>query len=296
MSQAHPETPQRVADLARRDWTTKLADCYAKLDPSTPLDYRALATLLASEWSSDPPKRIGLAGGQGAGKSTLSRLIEAACASFGVRVCVLGLDDFYFSRAHRKSLAEEIHPLLETRGPPGTHDISRCRDAISQLLLSGEVELPVFDKGLDDLAGVRRVRGPFDLILLEGWCVGALSVDEASLAEPINPLEASQDGEGRWRRYVNRRLAGAYAATWDELEDIVYLRVPNLEAVRRWRLQQERSRPEDRRIGSEAVDAFVQHFERVTLSMMETLAEHANPRVDLAEDHSISSVVFRSSD
>ena len=95
---------------------------------------------------------------------------------------------------------------------------------------------------------------------------------------------------------MNRRLAGAYAATWDELEDIVYLRVPNLEAVRRWRLQQERSRPEDRRIGSEAVDAFVQHFERVTLSMMETLAEHANPRVDLAEDHSISSVVFRSSD
>ncbi len=33
---------------------------------------------------------------------------------------VLSLDDFYYARRDREALAREIHPLLRSRGVPGT--------------------------------------------------------------------------------------------------------------------------------------------------------------------------------
>jgi len=283
----------KVASLGGREVTPALTECLADLDPSSPIDYRELAALLACEWASEAPKCVGLAGGQGAGKSTLGRLIESACASLGLRVCVLSLDDFYLSRRSRKALARSVQPLLETRGPPGTHDILRCREAMHRLGQPGEVSLPIFDKGLDEPVGTRRVRGPFDLVLLEGWCVGAAPVDEASLGDPINALEREQDVDAIWRRYVNAQLGEAYGATWEELDYLVYLRVPDLAAVRRWRLQQEDALPEYQRLGSEAVALFVQYYERITRSMMVSLPERADLTVELADDHSIAAMSFR---
>ena len=255
--------PFKVAGLAGREVTPSLSACFSDLDPLSPIDYRELAALLACEWIAHTPSIIGLAGGQGAGKSTLGRLIEAACRSVDLRVCVLSLDDFYLPRADRMALAARIHPLFGTRGPPGTHDILLCREAMRQLRRPAEVSLPVFDKGLDERVGTRRVQGPFDLVLLEGWCVGAAPVDEKSLAEPINSLERDRDADATWRRYVNAQLGEAYAEAWRELDYLAYLRVPGLAAVRLWRLQQEDARPEHQRLGFEAIDLFVQHYERV---------------------------------
>ena len=286
----------RIVRLAGREVTSGMAGCVAKLDPSSPLDYRELAGLLANEWAPRPPGLVGLAGGQGAGKSTLSRLIGLACEDFGVRVCVLSLDDFYFPLSTRRALAERVHPLLETRGPPGTHDLEECREIIARLqqLRSGEtLELPVFDKGIDDRRGGRMVEGPFDLVLLEGWCVGAPPESEAALATPINSLEREADAEGIWRRWVNAELAGAYAQTWELIDYLVFLRVPNLAAVRRWRLDQEGQRPESQRIDSDAVDRFVEYFERTTLSMDGFIPGEADLTVQLAEDHSVSALKFR---
>jgi len=42
----------------------------------------------------------------------------------GDGVEVLSLDDFYLGHAARLQLARDIHPLLATRGVPGTHDIA----------------------------------------------------------------------------------------------------------------------------------------------------------------------------
>lgn len=294
MNASSERAPLTVARLAGREKTPGLSACLSHLDPSAPIDYRELAALLACEWIRDAPKRVGLAGGQGAGKSTLGPLIESACASVGLRVCVLSLDDFYLSRTSRMTLASKVHPLLETRGPPGTHDILRCREVMDRLGQPGEIRLPVFDKGLDEPVGTRRVRGPFDLVLLEGWCVGATPVAPASLADPINALERERDADAIWRRHVNTQLGEGYAKTWDELDYLVYLRVPDLAAVRRWRLAQEDSLPEHQRLGSEAVDLFVQHYERITRSMMTSLPGRADLTVDLADDHSIAVMAFRS--
>ncbi|HIF91807.1 MAG: hypothetical protein ABGX04_03915 [Myxococcales bacterium] len=282
----------RIAQLAGREETPALEERLAKLDPSAPSDYREIAALLASEWSLDPPTFVGLSGGQGAGKSTLSRLIAAACEDAGLRTCVLSLDDFYYPLSARRRLASEIHPLLETRGPPGTHDLIECRDAMRALRQDEAVLLPVFDKGLDDRKMKRLVRGPFDLVLLEGWCVGAVPESESGLDPAMNSLEEEEDQDGVWRRYVNAQLAGIYGEVGQMLDYLIFLRVPDLVAVRRWRLEQEMERTPKQRHDREAIDRFVQYFERTTRSMDQTVPGRADLVVGLSSDHSVFGVTF----
>lgn len=269
----------------------EIAACRATLDSDAPKDYQALSARLALYWSRNRsrrcPARIGIAGGQGAGKSTLSQLISDACKFFGLRVCVLGLDDFYLTKAERRALAVDIHPLLETRGAPGTHDLGWCRRAVEGVCAPGRMELPRFDKGQDDRAETVWVEGPFDLVLLEGWCIGAAPVSDGALVNPVNELERIQDAEGRWRKLVNERLGDEYAALWNLLDEIIFLEVPGLEAVRRWRLKQEESRPQARRLDAEAVAAFVEFYERITCEMLERMPARADWVVSLGEDHSV---------
>jgi D-glycerate 3-kinase len=270
-----------------------LLACLATLDRGQPADLRGLAAALAQAWRAKRLRRVGLSGGQGAGKSTLARLLETACAQLGLRVCALSLDDYYLPRAERLALALRVHPLFETRGPPGTHDVALCRAHVRALGEPGELEIPVFDKGRDDRVGTRRVSGPFDLVVLEGWCVGASPLGVGSLAVPVNALERDEDPEGIWRRYQDAELARGYAALWAELEALAFLRVPDLACVRRWRLAQESERSVDRRLDAAAIDRFVAHYERITLELMARLPERAEWTIDLAPDHSIASIVRR---
>ncbi|MBW2500155.1 MAG: hypothetical protein JRF61_22965 [Deltaproteobacteria bacterium] len=277
----------RIAELAGREVTPALVRLVEALDVEAPSDYRELAALLALAWSEAPPRRVGLGGGQGAGKSTLARLVAEACTRLGISTCVLGLDDFYLDRSARRRLAESTHPLLETRGPPGTHDVALLRETLQSLERPQEVEIPTFDKGLDDRAGGRRVGGPFDLVVLEGWCVGAAPLDPNSLATPCNALEAREDPTGQWRRFMAAQLAELYAPLWEEIEAWVMLGVPDLESVRRWRAQQEAALPSDRRMDAEALERFVQHFERVTLSMLSQPRRPGEITIGLGPDHRI---------
>ena len=107
-------------------------------------------------------------------------------------------------------------------------------------------------------------------------------------------LERERDPSAIWRRYVNAQLGQAYAETWRALDYLVYLRVPDLAAIRRWRLEQEDSLPAMQRLGSEAIERFVQHYERITLAMMDSLPSRADLTVELADDHSIAALAFRS--
>jgi D-glycerate 3-kinase len=280
----------RLAELAGIEANDQLRACHAALDPAAPPDYRELAALLACDWQTKQPYAVGLAGGQGAGKTTLGRLIESACAHFDLRVCVLSLDDFYLQKAERRQLAERVHPLLETRGPPGSHDMALCARSLHALGRSGEIQLPVFDKGLDDRSGLRKLRGPFDLVILEGWCVGARAVAEVELDAPINSLEAEHDADGAWRRFTNQALAEQYAPVWDALEAMVFVRVPSLDAVRRWRLQQEQARPIERRMDSAQIERFVAHYERITRAMIRELPATADWLVTLDEAHGVTSL------
>lgn len=262
-------------------------------DSDLPRDFRELAVLLAERFRAAGLRRIGLAGGQGTGKSTLARLIEQAGAHLGQRVCTLALDDYYLPRAERLVLAARVHPLFETRGPPGSHDVALLREHLIALGGPGAVDVPHFDKGCDDRVGTRHIEGPFDLVVVEGWCVGARSVGEAELVEPCNALEREADPDGRWRRHANEQLASGYAELCSLLDAIVFLRAPDLAAVRRWRLEQEAERPERQRMDADAIERFVEHYERITRDMLANLPGRADWTIELAPDHRVAGIARR---
>ena len=215
------------------------------------------------------PILIGLAGAQGSGKSTMARRLQAQLEARELRTAVLGLDDFYLPREDRLTLAQAVHPLLETRGVPGTHDLPLLEDVIDALL-SGEpsIAVPQFDKARDDRAGSKLLNGPFDIVLLEGWCIGASAAEAAELAMPANDLERTEDADAIWRSWVNRQLETDYAALFRRLDLRIFLRAPDFSVVAGWRAEQER----DLAIPSmdeTQLARFVAHYERITRAMLD---------------------------
>ncbi len=281
-----------------------------RLDGAAPGDWRRLAAAIARSvmpgsasgvrwpaWDRVPaPLVLGIAGPQGSGKSTLAGQLERALAAAGARPAACSLDDFYLSRARRRELAREVHPLLATRGVPGTHDVALLRRVIAELGGSGSVHLPRFDKGVDDVmprAQWRRLQAPVDVVVLEGWCVGAAAQPPGALVRPANELEAREDADGAWRRYVNDALAGPYAALWRCLHGLVYLQVPDLDAVLRWRGEQERALPPAQRMSPAALRRFIAHYQRITVAMQADMPGRADLLVRLDEDHTVSEICVK---
>jgi D-glycerate 3-kinase len=216
---------------------------------------------------------VGLGAAQGAGKSTLA----AALAARDPRLLVLSLDDFYLTRAERGALADAVHPLFTTRGPPGTHDLDLLHGVLARLAQGVRTRLPRFDKRSDDRLPESTwpiIHATPRAILLEGWCVGATAQPESALTRPINALEAMHDPLGVWRRRVNTALAHSYAGLWDRLDDLLYLSAPDFAVVADWRLQQEGALQglACEALGHTAradIQRFVAHFERITRHMLD---------------------------
>lgn len=285
-------TPMRIAGLANVVPSEAVRRCYRCLDAHAPDDYRQLAALLVDDWHRRGVVTVGIGGGQGSGKSTLGRLITEAGTVFSTRIEVLSIDDYYLTKEERLRLAETVHPLYATRGPPGTHDVERLRDVIAALGRPGVVEVPRFDKGTDTRSGSAMVDGGADVVVLEGWCVGAPSA-ESAVDAPINALERVHDVGARWRMHIEAALGGPYAKLNEDLETLVFLQVPGLEAVRRWRLQQEGERRPEQRLSAAEVNRFVEHYERITRRMLVALPSRADVVVELDDDHRVSGLRFR---
>jgi D-glycerate 3-kinase len=252
------------------------------------------------------PTLIGIAGAQGSGKSTLAARLETLLQErAGLRAAVLSLDDLYLTRAERLQLARDVHPLLRTRGVPGTHDVALGVRTIEALLgaRAGEVvRRPRFDKALDDRvpeAEWPSVVGPIDALLLEGWCVGATAQGAAALAEPCNELEREHDRDARFRRHVDDQLAGPYRALFERLDAWVYLQVPDLDCARAWRREQEIALRAVAPSHAQGVmdDAeltrFSQYFERISRDMLRQAPGRADIVLRLARNHTVDAMLVR---
>ena len=162
------------------------------------------------------PVVIGINGAQGTGKSTLSAILKFLIEKgYGKKIVCISIDDLYYGRQKRKELAESIHPLLQTRGVPGTHDVTmgvRILKALTNEDLNKQIVIPVFDKATDNQmpeAQWRHIKGKADIVIFEGWCVGSVA-QEDNLLDSINQLEKNEDNAGIWRSYVNKQLSGPY--------------------------------------------------------------------------------------
>lgn len=232
---------------------------------------------------------IGLCGAQGSGKSTIAAATTRLLAAEGLKAVTLSLDDLYLGREARDWLAGQVHRLLAVRGPPGTHDVALGCAVLGALATEGEVAVPRFDKATDERRpgpDWPQVEGPVDVVLLEGWCVGARPEPDARLARPVNTLEAIADADGRWRRYVDRQLAGPYQALFGRLDRLVLLAAPGFEVVAAWRTEQEHKLRARTGGGMSDVQvlAFVQHYERLTRWILDDMPGYADWTVPLAAD------------
>jgi D-glycerate 3-kinase len=247
------------------------------------------AAIAARARLSDHLVVVGLCGAQGSGKSTAAAALVEILQQDDLPAVALSIDDFYLPRAERMALAQSVHPLLITRGVPGTHDVELAQATIDSLAEDEPTLLPGFDKATDDRrprSQWRTAQGPLRVVILEGWCVGALPQTSAELAVPVNALERDEDPDGRWRGYVNAALVGRYRSLFDRLSPLVLLAAPSFEVVRRWRGEQEqRLRERLQREGGDAsrvmddvaIGRFIAHYERVTrhiLAEMPLRADH----------------------
>jgi len=290
--------PAFLAALRRHRMPEASADDLARV-------YLPLAAWVLTQ-KQDRPLLLGVNGAQGSGKSTLCDFLRLILSDgHGQRVAVLSIDDLYLTRAEREALAGEVHPLLLTRGVPGTHDVTLGLATLDRLRAATDkdlIPLPSFDKASDDrrpAADWPIFRGQPDIILFEGWCVGTTPQSDAALREPVNALERDEDADGRWRRYVNHRLETDYRRLFAELDRLIFLRIPGMDRVLEWRTLQEQKLAATAGAGQHVMDAaairrFVMHYERLTRHNLIDLPARADLTLDLNDSHGFGSMSFQS--
>ena len=253
------------------------------------------------------PYFVGLAGGQGTGKTTISSLIKIILSKyFKLKVFRISIDDFYKTRKERLSLSNRIHPMLLTRGVPGTHDINMMLDFFkkSKSKKFKKLKLPNFNKAIDDRFPKNkwsRINKRPDVIIFEGWCVGATAETNKSLKKSINSMEKAKDHKLVWRKYVNQQLKTKYKKLYSQLNCMIYLKAKNFSLLQKWRLKQEHKlwlktkKKGGHKIMSKGdVINFMQTYQRITQNMFKNMPKYASIILNLNSNHQIKTAVYKS--
>jgi D-glycerate 3-kinase len=256
------------------------------------------ASIVSHQKKAGRPIVVGINGAQGSGKSTLTDLlVYLLTMQHHVNSVGLSIDDFYLTKAERTDLAKNVHPLFSTRGVPGTHDTRLAETTIQYLTEQiHSVTIPRFNKANDDrhpISECEHVYEKIDVIFLEGWCVGATPVDDAELVEPINELEANHDQDAVWRQYANMKLGTDYQSLFTKVDLWVMLKAPSFDCVYAWRLEQEHKLRDASSSGSagvmtdEQVAFFIQHYQRITESILSSLPNKVDFLFELDDKRNI---------
>ena len=252
------------------------------------------------------PYFVGLAGGQGTGKTTISSLIKVILIKyFKLKVFRISIDDFYKTRNERIKLSKRIHPMLLTRGVPGTHDINMMLNFFKNVKSKKfkRLKLPTFNKAIDDRFNKKNwydLKNKPDVIIFEGWCVGAKSEGRNSLKKSINSMERIKDHKGIWRKYVNQQLKSKYKNLYSQLNCLIFLKAKNFSLLQKWRLKQERklglkskNKIKSKVMNKEDVLNFMQTYQRITQNMFRNTPNYASIIFNLSSNHQIKSAVYR---
>lgn len=251
--------------------------------------YQPLADTLFKQFSKQSKAYfVGINGCQGSGKSTLTDYLASYLrAKYQLNVAVMSLDDFYLPIVKRKQLSEDIHPLLATRGVPGTHDITALKSVLSQLTNHETgFAIPRFNKATDEPFPENEwtlIDKPVDIVLLEGWCWGVPPQTQEQLSSPVNELELQHDAKGLWRNYVNDQLKVNYQPLYKKMDFWLALQAPSFDCVYQWRLEQEQKLqarnvgiPNSKIMTPAQILNFTQHFQRLSVQGCNTISHSAD--------------------
>ena len=252
------------------------------------------------------PYFVGLAGGQGTGKTTISSLIKIILIKyFKLKVFRISIDDFYKTRKERITMSKKIHPMFLTRGVPGTHDINMMLSFFKKIKSKKfkRLKLPTFNKAIDDRFSEKYwydLKNKPDVIIFEGWCVGAKSEKNNTLKKTINSMESVKDQKQIWRNFVNQQLNSKYKNLYSQLNCLIYLKAKNFSLLQKWRLKQERKllvkskkNLKSKIMNTEDVLDFMQTYQRITQNMFKNMPKYASIIFNLNSYHQIKSAVYK---
>jgi D-glycerate 3-kinase len=245
---------------------------------------------------------IGLSGGQGSGKTTITQILKLILKNkFNLNIINISIDDFYKTLHQRKKMAKNVHKLFLTRGVPGSHDLVLLNKCFKNLLNKKfkSFFIPQFDKSFDNRKNKKhwiKVKKKPDIVIFEGWCVGAKSQNKKDLKKPINYLEKNEDKDLIWRTAVNNELKIQYKKLFRLIDKLIFLQVPNFRYVLKWRLLQEnklKNKSKGKKIMSHLqIKKFIMFYERITKQMLKKLKIDANIVIKLDKKHRLNAIRF----
>jgi D-glycerate 3-kinase len=261
---------------------------------------------IAKKANKKKPLMIGLAGGQGSGKTTISSILTLILQKyFKLKVFKVSIDDFYKTRKNRKLLSKNKHSLLMTRGVPGTHDIDLMLKFFKNIKSKNfkNLTVPKFNKAIDDRCKKNlwyKIKSKPDVVIFEGWCVGARAQTNKQLKKPINSLEKVHDESIKWRSHVNNQLKTKYKTLFKQLDGLIYLKAKNFNLLRNWRLKQERKlwvqtkNKKNLKIMSNGdIINFMQTYQRITQQMFKDAIKSSSIIMNLNNNHQIQNIKFK---
>ena len=247
-------------------------------------------------------KIIGLTGGQGSGKSTISQILKIVLKEgFNLNTVIFSIDDFYKTLQERKDMSKKINPLFLTRGVPGTHNTALLLKCLSNFKSKHfkKILIPKFDKSIDDRLSERfwqNIKTKPDIVIFEGWCVGAYPQKKKDLIEPINVLEKEKDKKRTWRNFINKELKTRYKKIFKLIDLMIFLKIPSFEYVYKWRLLQEKklrvTSKGKKTMTNKQVKNFIMYYERITKHMLKNFSKRAKFVINIDSSHRLKSLKF----
>ena len=237
-----------------------------------------------------------ISGSQGVGKSTLAIIIKLVIEKiYKKKVMILSIDDYYLSKNKRNEISKKIHPLLKTRGVPGTHDINKLRRHINNFNKQKfPISTPKFDKLKDDCSKTLNKVTSAQILILEGWCCGTSAVEDKYLYKNINKLELNLDKNFVWRKYYNSILKNQYQSVFKMFDITIYLKPPSFAYVLKWRALQEKNNAiknnQKKLMNKKELSFFIQHYEKITKWMIKTMPAKADLLINLDRNQKIKKI------
>ncbi len=255
--------------------------------------------------SSKRPTIIGLSGGQGTGKTTISSIMSIILKKyFKYKVCNVSIDDFYKTRKARKLLSKTKHPLLITRGVPGTHDVNLILKFLKKVKKKNFIKFkfPKFNKAKDERNKIKdwnSVKYKPEIVILEGWCIGARHQKYKQLTKSINSTERIFDKDLKWRKFVNLQLMKNYKKIFNQIDNYLYLKVSDFNLLQKWRVKQEKklliknkNKKKLKIMKTRDLLIFMQTYQRITQQMFKDMPKSASAIVKLNKNHQINKIKF----